>query len=150
MHRCEVNYLNSKMRLKRRYNVIFVKTNGICLSRVLSLHNFDVDKNKGVNVLFRLEHYRKFINCRLIMRDIDKNGHAHLLYLFYSLCLFGIKIKMCVTFLTSCLSRMSYFTCNVQPLEPFSDWFLTRDYETPQETEDPEFRGLATWCNGIA
>ena len=113
-------------------------------------HNFHVDKNKGV--LFRLEHYRKFINCRLIMRDIDKNGHAHLLYLFYSLCLLGIKIKMCVTFLTSCLSRMSYFTCNVQPLELFSDWsrFLTRDYETPIETEDLVYRGLATWCNGIA
>ena len=45
-----------------------------------------------------------------------------------------------------------FFTCNVQPLAPFSDWsrFLTRDYETPQETEDPEFRGLAKWCNGIA
>ena len=64
--------------------------------------------------------------------------------------------KVCYLFTVDCFEIMTLqnelFTCNVQPLEPFSDWsrFLTRDHETPQEIEDPGSRGLATWCNGIA
>ena len=132
------------MRLKRQYNVNILKTTGICLSRVLSPHNFDV-KNKQ-RIL--LQQHRKFINR---LKDIDK--HELFYYVYYIVCVSGgQKQKFVLLILRLCLSRMSYFTCNVQLLEHFSDWsrFLTRDYETPQEREDPEFRGLATWCNGIA